>query len=332
VHKTGFVFGKFYPAHLGHLELIRYASSLCEHLVVLVCGSTRETIAPATRLQWFDEHRGNGNIEFRAFLYDEDEYPNTSIASRDVSRKWAEVFRKLVPDATLLVTSESYGEYVAEYMGISHMPSDPPRFPQLVSATALRHDLAGQWHWLAPAARRFFQQTIILSGTESTGKTTLARMLAEKLDAALVPEAGRDIVPDSNHYTQAQLMEIAATHACNIESARASGAAVVVVDTDIYITQSYARFATGNYLAIPAWIYDCNQASLRLYLNADAPYHQDGTRFDEAQRNALDRCHRQTLREFRQPFLELAGSHENRLQQAEQAIQRLFAYSWRLPA
>lgn len=325
VYSNGFVFGKFYPLHKGHLALIRFAKSSCETLDVLVCGSSAELISTEVRCGWLERELSNeAGINIVRYCYDESHLPNTSVAHRGVSQVWSEVFNALFPRADLVVTSEPYGDYVAEYMNIDHMRFDLLRIHEPISATAIRKDLRKHWQYLPPTVQRHFQQTVVISGTESTGKTELARRLTDRYNAALVEEVGRQLIPDSTACTMADLHRVACQHAEAIQAAQSALAPLVIVDTDVYVTQSYAQFTFGQQLELPQEIYAPSDAHRRLYLDASVPHVQDGTRLPEQQRNRLDLSHRATLRAFNQPYLEITGSQwDRRYEAATGAIEPL---------
>jgi nicotinamide riboside kinase len=52
-------------------------------------------------------------------------------------------------------------------------------------------DHGASFHWLVPAARAELARRVVLVGAESTGKSTLARALAEAFETVRVPEHGR---------------------------------------------------------------------------------------------------------------------------------------------
>src|SRR6187402_1317487 len=123
-----FVFGKFMPFHKGHEAMINFALTKSDHLTILICCSDKETLSPAFRKRWIeDTFSYKNNFDVRVFNYYESELPNTSVSSTDVSKIWAEKFKALLPDYSLLITSEPYGEYVADFMNIQHIPFDPER-------------------------------------------------------------------------------------------------------------------------------------------------------------------------------------------------------------
>ena len=321
----GFTFGKFLPFHKGHEEMIRFAASRCDRLSVLVCASDRELIAGETRKKWMEHTlRDIPGLEVLVFEYDENEYPNSSVSSRDISMKWASVFRRLFPDHLLVFTSEVYGNYVAGYMGIGHISFDLSRSRVPVSATGIRSDLFRFWNYLPDAVKRDLAIKVVLLGTESTGKTTLTRLLSEHYHCTAVMEAGRDLIPDSNNFGISDLYVVAKEHARLIRDAEIAGSPLIIIDTDIHITASYCRFSFNRHLDVDEEIYRVNKAGLYLYLNNDVPFIQDGTRMAESQRNRLDQSHRSILSDRDIRYAEITGENwQSREDQAIMEIDRL---------
>lgn len=330
VFNKGFVFGKFYPLHKGHLAMIQFAKSQCTELFVLVCCSDKEIIPAEIRGNWLREELANDkSIHIIEYSYDESILPNTSVSDRAVSRIWASEFASLLPDVDLLVTSENYGDYVAGFMNIRHKMFDADRSQQAISASLIREDIIRFWNFLPDSVKRFFQKTIIISGTESTGKTTLAKQLGDSLPAVLVEEVARELIVDSNHFTEDDLIKVARAHADAILRAKKQLNPVVIIDTDVYITQSYADFTLGKSLDLPNHIYQLNQPDLRLYLDASVPHIQDGGRLSESDRNQLDYYHRRTLEKYDQDYCEVVGSDwQKRSEMARAWVENLFRPEW----
>lgn len=326
----GFVFGKFYPLHLGHLAMIQFAKCHCKELIVLVCCSNKEIISSTIRGNWLrEELQDCQSIRIIEYSYDESLLPNTSVSNKDVSRMWAAEFQSLLPDVDLLVTSEIYGDYVAGFMNIQHKIFDADRSRQTISASLIREDLIGFWDYLPDSVKRYFQKTIIISGTESTGKTTLAKNLTDLMPAVLVEEVGRELIKDSNKFTEADLYKVASAHAGAISDAKKQLNPLVIIDTDVYITQSYADFTLGKPLALSNHIYQLNQPDLRLYLDASVPHIQDGGRLSESDRNQLDHHHRKTLKKYNQDYCEVTGKDwEKRSAVAEYWVEKLVRPDW----
>jgi HTH-type transcriptional repressor of NAD biosynthesis genes len=258
--------------------------------------------------------------------YKESELPNTSVSSREVSKAWANRFAQSLPAVDLLVTSEPYGEYVAEYMCIKHISFNADRSTVSISSTDIRNDLLRHWHTIPEAVQKHLQQKVAILGTESTGKTTLANKLAGVFSGQVVEEAARGIIENSTEYSKEDLIKTAIVHAECIKTAVANTTQpLVVIDTDAYITQSYAYFEFGVSIELPGWVYDENNVDLRLYLSADIPYVQDGTRMPKDIRNKLDEQHRKTLGVYSQDFVEINGDYSEREVQAIAKINALYS-------
>jgi HTH-type transcriptional repressor of NAD biosynthesis genes len=318
------VFGKFYPPHSGHLALIDFARSKCDELTVLICCSNKEVIDQRIRQSWLSESIDDkSNLDIQVYSYDEEDLPNTSESSREVSSVWAAVFIKLFPAINIIVSSERYGQYVAGAMNIQHLEYDISRNNHPISSSQIKFDLLKYWEFLAPGAQRYFQKKVTLLGTESTGKSTLAKLLASHYSGSLVEEIGREVISNSEEYSKDSLLEIVDLHAKNIDSAVSVMSPLIVIDTDVYITQSYSMFAFGEYLDLSDWVYSANRADLRLYLESSVGFFQDGTRMAKSQREKLDICHQNTLDHFDIDIHELTGSYEQRNEIAHQAIRHL---------
>jgi len=319
-----FVFGKFLPFHRGHEAMIRFALTQCDFLSVLVCYDNEEYISGEIRKSWIaDTFAGVSNLEVKVLQYDNRLLPNTSETSLSVSKTWSAEFKKLFPDYDLVVTSEPYGEMVAGFMGIGHVPFDLDKSRYPISASIIRNDLFTNWHYLPEAVKPYFALKVVILGTESTGKTTLTEQLARHYNCSFVLEAGRDLIPDSTNFTFDDLLMVGREHAKRITEAILGGSPLVIIDTDIHITESYAKFVFNTSLQVDSAIYAINNANLYLYLNNDVPYYQDGTRLNNSDRDLLDISHRETLKAHRINLVEITGSWQKRFEQAVSEIDRL---------
>ena len=321
---NAFVFGKFMPFHSGHEAMINFALTKCDFLTVLICCSDKELLPASVRQKWMLTTFAHvPNIEILTYDYNEEELPSTSVASKDVSKVWSDLFKLLFPDCSMVITSEPYGDMVAEFMGIRHIPFDMEKKLYPVSATKIRADAFGNWDYLPESVKEDFITKVVILGTESTGKTTLTNRLSQHFQSAAVLEAGREVVADSNVFSMDDLQEIAQLHAGRIADASVGKSPLLIIDTDIHITLSYARFAFDQLPDVDEVIYRRNKADLYLYLNNDVAYVQDGTRLSEEDRNKLDFSHRETLERYCVKYEEITGDWEERFNKSVALIERL---------
>lgn len=319
-----FVFGKFLPFHKGHEAMIQFALMHCNWLTVLVCASDTENIPGAVRKSWIERaFQQEARLEVKVFDYSEKELPNSSASSESISAIWAAIFKLQFPGYSMVVTSEPYGTFVANEMGIQHIPFDLAKTKIPVSATSIRNHLIDNWNYLPASVKPYYAIKVAVLGTESTGKTTLTEKLCSYFGCSIVSEAGRNIIDDSNEFCFEDLTLVAKEHAKRIDTAVAGNHALIIMDTDIYITKSYAGFIFEKQLEVSTAIMESNKAQLYLYLNNDVDYFQDGTRLSEADRNLLDLSHRKTLQEHQIKFKEINGNWDKRFLSAVAHINNL---------
>ena len=318
----GFVFGKFLPFHKGHEAMINFALTTCDYVSVLVCCSDEENISASTRTKWIKKTYENiKTIEVISYQYSERDLPNTSVSSQQVSKLWSEIFKQHFAEYDIVITSEEYGNYVASFMGIRHIPFDLPKQLFPVSGTAVRNDLFGHWKYLPYSVKYDLAIKVAVLGTESTGKTTLTERLSKHFTCSAVKEAARELIGNSYSFELDDLQRVATAHAQAIDNAIRSGESpLIIMDTDVHITKSYARFTFNKELSVNNKIYDINKAALYLYLNNDVAYVQDGTRLSESYRNLLDVSHRHELKQHHINFVEITGNWEQRFDAAIKII------------
>jgi len=191
---------------------------------------------------------------------------------------------------------------------------------------------------------------VCVTGPESTGKTTLAEALGVTLDVPVVAEvarewltrhtglwerspdrdslrgdrdrlrAGRDreIAPTTkgNAYTRQDVLAIARAQLEAEQAALATGAPVVVADTDLTVIQVWWE---ERYGALDPWLArELERRSRRCYLLMlpDIPWQPDPLRESPLDRERLFRRYREILSASAFPFVEVSGSGATRHERA----------------
>ena len=164
-------------------------------------------------------------------------------------------------------------------------------------------------------------RTICLHGPESTGKSTLIEQLARHFDTMFVPEYGRTFAERRGTvFTMGDLVQIADTHDAMTQSALASGADPLFLDTDPLMTAVWADMLFG--VRDPWFARWKATADLYLLLDIDLPWVDDGTRMfgTAALRQRFFDLSKAELERRQVRWAMVGGAGEVRLQNALAAI------------
>ena len=168
---------------------------------------------------------------------------------------------------------------------------------------------------------------VVVTGSECTGKTTLAAALAERYGTVWTPEFARRFVLEKGAPVERGDVEAIARGQIEIERQAAAAAPdLLIQDTDLLSTVVYSRHYYGD---CPAWV---ERAARRrvgdLYLLAgiDVPWTADGAQRDRGdRREEMQELFRRALADCGLRFVEIEGSRADRLRAAAAAIDRLLA-------
>jgi HTH-type transcriptional repressor of NAD biosynthesis genes len=272
----GLVIGKFLPPHAGHLGLIRFAAARCDRLTVLVGARPDEPVPGPLRKQWLAQAlAAEPTITVD---YTEDDLPDAPRSERAVSKVWASYLKQRYQCVGAIFSSEAYGNYLAEYMGIVHAAYDPGRAVTPVSGRAIMADPFQHWEYILPQARPHFVQKVCVYGPESTGKTVLTGYLAKRFGTAFVPEMAREYFRDRMPAHEGEMLDVAELHAREILARAPQADKVLFVDTDHLTTKIYWQEFFGRAPKFEAWIEQANAYGLYLLLDIDVPWVADPLR------------------------------------------------------
>lgn len=157
---------------------------------------------------------------------------------------------------------------------------------------------------------------VVLTGPESTGKTTLARELADVSGGLYIPEFARTYVERLGRpYDREDVEYIARTQVRQYTEAAVPGKRPIFFDTFLIITKIWFVTAYG---AAPAWIDDeihRNTIDLFLLCYPDLPWEPDSVRENPGNRRMeLFQAYRRELEDANLPFRVVKGVGKIRLQ------------------
>jgi NadR type nicotinamide-nucleotide adenylyltransferase len=184
---------------------------------------------------------------------------------------------------------------------------------------------------------------VVILGPESTGKSTLCKQLAQHYNAQWCPEYAREyLLANGTHYTFEDLATIANGQLAleekylKIESEKLKienlsspltthHSPLLFIDTDMYIMKVWCEYVFGK---CHTFILDeivKRKYDLYLLCNIDLPWVKDELREypDEKPRQELYRIYKDILINQPVPWVEISGSHEQRLNKAIEAVQAI---------
>lgn len=316
--ERGLVVGKFSPLHLGHEHLIRRAAEECGEVVILsYCKPEFTGCEASKRERWLKARFPTARV-----LVVTDEWLAKQPA---LARSWPampsndadpEEHRDFCGDLCAMelglrvdavYSSEDYGRPFAQSLtqryrsaGLSshsvqavNVDQARERFP--ISGTLLRRDRQALKRWVAPEVYATFVRRVCFLGGESSGKTTLARSMAERLRTCWAPEYGRELWELRNGKLEYDdLLHIARTQAHREDELATSANDILFCDTSPLTTLFYCLDLFGHAEPeLEQWSY--RAYDLTVLCASDFPFEQDGTRRDQSFR---ERQHAWYQREF----------------------------------
>ncbi|TWI66489.1 NadR type nicotinamide-nucleotide adenylyltransferase [Pseudoduganella lurida] len=329
--RTGLVVGKFCPLHLGHELVIRHAARHCSDVVVISYTKPEfPGCEPPRRERWLRER-----------------FPEADVLVLDDARLAAHCTARGLPVRTLpdntapdemhrefvawlctallgrtvdaVFTSESYGDGFAATLArrfghpVQHVCVDRARHEIPVSGTTVRADVGRHRALLAPSVYADFVPRAAFLGGESSGKSTLAGRFGAVAGNACVPEFGREWWHRrGGEFGFDDMLHIARTQVGMEHERVAQTSGWLACDTTPLTTLFYSLDLFGR--ADPELERLARRPYDAVFLCApDFAFVQDGTRREPAFRLQQHAWYVCQLHERGVPYVELAGTIEERL-------------------
>ena len=311
----GLVLGKFLPPHRGHLYLVDFARSFADQLTVVVGSLEREPIPGAVRHRWMSELFPTCRV-----VHLTDENPQLPEEHPDFWQIWRNSLERVAErPIDYLFASEEYGQRLAQELGAQFIPTGGLRSHVPTSGTQIRANPWRHWDDLPALVRPYFVGRISIFGPESTGKTTLARRLAEHFSTVWVPEYARTWLEYRGEPRLQDMQVIARGQAAAEEALAAQANRLLFCDTDPAATQLWSQVLFGE---VP-WEGEPRSYHLTLLLAPDVPWVEDPVRYlPQGGEAFFERC-QALLRRLDRPFTVLSGSWEERFSAAVAAVEEL---------
>jgi len=326
---TGLILGKFAPLHKGHQLLIETALEENSQVIVLLYNAPDTTTVPLpVRSKWI---KGL--------------YPDVQVVEAwdgplevgdtpELKRRHEDYILKILDGRPIdaFYSSEFYGEHVSKVLGAKDRRIDPDRQRFPVSATAIRSDTYTHRQYIDPIVYRDLITKVVFLGAPSTGKTTLARELANSFHTVWMPEYGHEYWNEhqiDRRLMPGQLVEIAEGHRMREDNLVLDANQIIFIDTDATTTFMFSMYYHGK--AHPR-LAELAAETLRRYdlfflCGTDIPYDDTWDRSGNANRQVFQSQISADLINRRIPFITLTGNLHSRTQRVSQVLNNFDKFS-----
>lgn len=253
--KLGIIIGKFFPLHIGHVNLIQQASGVVDKMYVIITHSDQDDeerelksrfvkkITPKDRLRYVKQTFKN-HPYISTFLFKEED-------GQVLSNEWSSWANKIKDEINKREPNLNWEDDV---VFISNMNGDYERNKRLfgsktlsfdgefnhVNSEDIRKNPSKNWDFLPREVREHLIPIITICGGESSGKSVMVDKLANVFNTTSAWEYGREYIfeklgGDEDALQYSDYEKIVFGHLTNVLYAARNANKFALVDTD-YIT------------------------------------------------------------------------------------------------
>jgi NadR type nicotinamide-nucleotide adenylyltransferase len=162
---------------------------------------------------------------------------------------------------------------------------------------------------------------IAIVGPECTGKTSLAKQLAQDFHTAWVPEYAREFLKQLGRpYIQSDLLSIAEGQLALEDEMATTAHQYLFCDTNLYVIKVWSEYKYGTCDPQILNAIDTRHYDYYLLTNVDLPWESDPQREHPNERKELFDIYLQELKKQPTPFSIIEGSGDKRFLLAKEAI------------
>ena len=342
--RVGVIFGKFYPVHTGHINMIYEAFSKVDLLHVVVCTDTERDLklfkeskmkrmpTNQDRLRWMQQiFKYQQKQIFIHHLNEEGipSYPNGWEA-------WAERVKALFEQKnihpTMVFSSEVQDKAPYEkYLDLEVVLVYPARERFNVSATKIRNNPFQYWRFIPKEVRPFFVKTIAILGGESSGKSVLVSKLANVFNTTSAWEYGREFVfeqlgGDEQAMQYSDYPQMALGHQRYVDYAMKHAHKVAFIDTDYITTQAFCIQYEGKAHPFLDSMIREYPFDVTILLSNNTKWVDDGLRSlgSQKQRQRFQALLKKLLEKHHVPYIEIESpSYLDRYNQTKEVVEAI---------
>lgn len=342
--RVGVIFGKFYPVHTGHINMIYEAFSKVDILHVVVCTDTERDLklfhdskmkrmpSNEDRLRWMQQIFKYQQQQIFIHHLVEDGIPSYPNGWDGWAERVKTLFAEKQIQPKVVFSSEVQDKAPYEqYLNLEVHLVDPERNSFNVSATKIRNNPFQYWRFIPKEVRPFFVKTIAILGGESSGKSVLVSKLANVFNTTSAWEYGRDFVFEQLGGSEQALQysdypQIALGHQRYIDYATKHAHKVAIIDTDYITTQAFCIQYEGKAHPFLDSMIKEYPFDVTILLSNNTKWVNDGLRSlgSNKQRQAFQQLLKKLLSKYKIPYIEIESpSYLDRYNQTKEIVEAI---------
>lgn len=165
---------------------------------------------------------------------------------------------------------------------------------------------------------------VVINGPESTGKSTLSKVLAMRQGCPMVGEFARKYLTQLGRpYTEEDLVAIARGQLAMEDQMAKKANDFLICDTDLIVIKIWSEYKYGRCDPFILEQIAKRQYDLYLLTYPDIPWEPDPLRETPYDRDHILTLFKKEIRKTGVPMVPIEGSMRNRIRIAEQAIKKI---------
>lgn len=342
--KVGVIFGKFYPVHTGHINMIYEAFSKVDEVHVVVCTDSERDLrlfhnskmkrmpTQEDRLRWMQQIFKYQKNQIVIHHLSEDGLPSYPNGWSAWSEQVKQLFTEKGINPSVVFSSEIQDKINYEkYLNLNVILVDPKRSFFNVSATKIRTNPFQYWKFIPKEVRPFFAKTIAILGGESSGKSVLVNKLATVFNTTSAWEYGREFVFEQLGGNEQAMQysdypQMALGHQRYIDYAVRHANKVAIIDTDFITTQAFCIQYEGKPHPFLDSMIKEYPFDVTILLNNNTKWVDDGLRSlgETKQRQRFQQLLKKLLDKYKVPYIEIESpSYLERYNQAKAIVEKI---------
>ena len=336
--RVGVIFGKFYPIHTGHINMVYEAFSKVDILHVIVCTDTERDLqlfkeskmkqmpTNEDRLRWVQQIFKYQQKQIFIHHLNEDGIPSYPNGWESWAERVKELFAEKNIHPSIVFSSEIQDKAPYEkYLNLEVSLVDPERERFNVSATKIRNNPFQYWRFIPKEVRPFFVKTIAVLGGESSGKSVLVSKLANVFNTTSAWEYGREFVfEQAMQYSDYPQMALG--HKRSVDYAMKHAHKVAFIDTDYITTQAFCIQYEGRAHPFLDSMIKEYPFDVTILLNNNTKWVDDGLRSlgSLKQRQRFQALLKKLLEKHHIPYIEIESpSYLDRYNQTKEVVEAI---------